>query len=129
MKFSMQSPAAAGDFFMDLNRNNAEQSYTKTNYCMKRRILFVLLIISSNCLYSQVYVKVRPTITTQPGLARPATNFIWIEPGWVVSNGVYVQTNGYWTAPRPGYRYTPGKWKHHRGRGHIWIPGCWIRIR
>jgi len=84
-----------------------------------------LQFVSSNA-SAQFYVHVRPERPVYVRPASPRPEHIWIEPEWVWRGGRYVNVEGYWTPPRPGYRYAPGYWRHSR-RGEMWVGGSWRR--
>ena len=98
---------------------------------MKKKIILLSIIaflsFSNNTTFAQFVIKVRPAFSMRPRPMQPARNHIWITPEYVWRNGNYVMADGYWCAPRKGYRYVPGNWRR-KHRGFIWVPGRWKRF-
>lgn len=91
-------------------------------------VLSVLLIGITLSGSAQIIVKVRPRATVVVRTAPPSPRHVWIDAGWAVRGGRYVQMPGYWVVPRRGFYYVPGYWKHTR-RGYIWVDGYWTKKR
>ncbi len=95
---------------------------------MKIFLLFIILVVSTlffnAC--SPGYVASEPTALVVVRPASPRAGYIWRDGDWSYNRRqrVYVQKNGYWTAPRRNRSYHPGHW-NASPRGHSWKKGGW----
>lgn len=100
---------------------------TMKKYVIKIIMLFALVISFATTAEAQFVIKMRPAapvLRARP--VCPSPGHVWIGGNYVWRGGQYVYSNGYWTAPRPGFRWVDGRWKHRRG-GWVWVPGHWKR--
>jgi len=95
-------------------------------FIQRLAILSVIVFGISLTGSAQIIVKVRPRAAVVVRSAPPVRGYIWIDGGWVVRNGRYVQTRGYWAAPRRGRHYVAGHWVRRR-HGWVWISGYWTK--
>lgn len=101
---------------------------------MKHTLLRVVLsatflFLVSIAVPAQVVVRVRPNapVRTIVRPVAPSPRHVWIDGGWVVTNGRYVWHEGYWVVPPRGrVVWANGRWGH-RKHGWVWIPGHWRR--
>ncbi len=95
---------------------------------MKIFLLFIMLVVSTlffnAC--SPGYVASEPTALVMVRPASPRAGYIWRDGDWSYNRRqrVYVQKNGYWTAPRRNRSYQAGHW-NNSPRGHSWKKGGW----
>ncbi len=90
--------------------------------------VLAVFISSAAVAQAQFVVKIRPAapvLRARP--IAPSPGHIWIGGNYAWRGGQYVYEEGYWAAPRPGFRWVEGRWKHRRG-GWVWVPGHWRRF-
>ncbi len=100
---------------------------------MKRSIVKMITVLavfisSAAVAQAQFVVKIRPAapvLRARP--VAPSPRHVWIGGNYAWRGGQYVYEEGYWAAPRPGFRWAEGRWKHRRG-GWVWVPGHWRRF-
>ncbi len=94
-------------------------------YILKIIVIMTVAISFSAAAHSQVYVKVRPSITIGTRPARPSPRHVWVAGEWNSEGGRYSYKEGRWAEPPQHHkRYTEGHWSHTR-RGYVWVPGRW----
>jgi hypothetical protein len=88
-------------------------------------IYFIIIIFLGGCGPSSVVVRTQPPPPVYVRPVAPGGNYVWVDGEWISHRHNYVYRQGYWAAPRPGYRqFITGHWQQKR-QGWYWIPGHW----
>jgi hypothetical protein len=74
---------------------------------------------------AQIFVTLRPVHPVIVRTVAPSQQHVWIDEEWEERDGHYQWVGGHWEAPREGYTYRPGRWRHDDKRGDSWHPGRW----
>ena len=76
-------------------------------------------------------VKKKPIVPKEVGHKPklPQKGMVWINGfwRWDQEKNTYVRCKGHYVKPKPGHKWSPGKWKSVR-KGYKWIPGRWKKI-